>query len=90
MQNKRTRLLRLVLGLTIAGTLYGSGCLPDGTVQFVRDYNPCGTILNCDPVAYEFLTSGYEGPGVNVDIDPACTYPPYCNVYNPGSDPFSP
>lgn len=91
MHNTRTRLLRLAVGLVVAGTLFApTGCLPDGTLQFIRDFNPCGTFMNCDPVSYRFLTSGYQGPGVDVDVDPACTYPPFCNVTAPGSDPFSP
>ncbi|MGD8451661.1 MAG: hypothetical protein PVJ57_07565 [Phycisphaerae bacterium] len=87
----RNRLLRLTVGLMVGAMLSGfGGCSFEDVAGFVKDYNPCGTILDCDPVAYEFYTSGYRGPGVDVGIDPACTYPPYCNVTTPGSDPFSP
>jgi len=75
-----------ILAALAAGQLLAlTSCIPSwGDVgAFIRDFNPCGTILNCDPVAYRFLTSGYEGPGVDPDIDPACTYPPYC-----AGDPF--
>lgn len=44
----------------------------------VAQINPCGTILVCDPAAYEFLNSGIDGPGVRPDLDPFCTYPPFC------------
>jgi hypothetical protein len=87
----RSRLLRLAVAVIAAGTLFqGLSCSPQDLFAFARDFNPCGTILNCNPVSYRFLTSGYDGPGVDPDIDPACTYPPYCNRMTPGSDPFSP
>lgn len=59
------------------------GCSLCGIGQYIANFNPCGTILDCDPVTYEFIRSGYQGPGANPDIDPACTYPPYC-----ANDPF--
>uniref|UniRef100_UPI0025F83F9A hypothetical protein n=1 Tax=uncultured Thiodictyon sp. TaxID=1846217 RepID=UPI0025F83F9A len=65
------------------------GCVP-GITHYVANFNPCGTFLNYNPTTYSFIRSGYEGPGADPDVDPACTYPPYCNVTNPGSDPFSP
>jgi hypothetical protein len=64
----------------VAGACMG-GCGDIG--PYLANINPCGTILNCDPVAYNFVTSGYKGPGADPSIDPACTYPPYCT-----GDPF--
>ena len=91
MYRKLNRFLRLTVSLAVAGTaLQIGGCVPDGTLSYLKNFNLGGTVLNVTPVAYRFMTSGYEGPGVDVDIDPACTYPPYCNMYNPGVDPFSP
>lgn len=77
------RALRLFALTLAAGTcLQFGGCLRSVS-SYARNFNPCGTFLACDPVEYEFLTSGYQGPGVNPDIDPTCTYPPYCE-----DDPF--
>jgi len=80
--------LRLLAALAAGGSLLGD-CSLSGIANFVRDFNPCGTIIDCTAVGgaagYRFLTSGYEGPGVDPDIDPACTYPPYCE-----DDPFAP
>ena len=94
MYNARYRLLRIAIGVIAAGTLFQSSCSVNNALGFVRNYNPCGTVIDCTavggPAGYRFLTSGYKGPGANPAIDPACTYPPYCNFYNPGSDPFSP
>ena len=84
MFNNRSRLLRVVVGLATAATLFQfGGCSLGDALAFMRDFNPVGTIITGDPTSYRFLTSGYEGPGVNPDIDPACTYPPYC-----ANDPF--
>lgn len=67
----------------VAGTCFQLGGCFGGVGQFVSNLNPCGTILNCDPVEYRFITSGYEGPGANPGVDPTCTYPPFCD-----GDPF--
>lgn len=82
----RLRVLRSAVLIASTGMAFQlSSCTPGAIGGFFADLNPCGTILICDPLAYRFLTSGYEGPGVNYDIDPACTFPPYC----PASvDPF--
>lgn len=54
------------------------GCGPFDIGRYVARLNPCGTLLNCDPVVYEFARSGIDSPGVVPDKDPFCTYPPYC------------
>lgn len=78
------RILRAASIVVIAGTCFQfGGCSPAGVVQYVANFNPCGTILDCDPVQYRFMTSGYDGPGADPDIDPACTFPPFC-----ANDPF--
>lgn len=80
----RKSLIRLVMTLATAGTFWQlGGCSLGDAFAFARDFNPCGSILTCDPTFYRFATSGYEGPGVNPDIDPACTFPPFC-----AGDPF--
>ena len=86
MRHFRNRMLRLALSLAIAGTITQiGGCSFSDAISFVRNFNYGETVLGMDAVAYQFYTSGYEGPGVNPDIDPACTYPPYCT-----GDPFAP
>ncbi|MEW6250652.1 MAG: hypothetical protein AB1716_08380 [Planctomycetota bacterium] len=84
MHKRSLRWLRVACLLLTSGTALQIGSCGLGDVgHFIADFNPCGTILNCDPVTYRFIQSGYEGPGADPDIDPACTYPPFC----PG-DPF--
>jgi hypothetical protein len=73
----------LTLGwLIAAGTCFQlGGCSSLGS--YIAKLNPCGTILNCDPVEYRFISSNYQGPGADPKVDPACTYPPFC-----ADDPF--
>lgn len=81
---RRNRVLRWASMIALGGTVLQIGeCTPSSFVSFWRNFNPCGSYLECDPVTYRFGTSGYRGPGVNPAIDPACTYPPYCP-----NDPF--
>ena len=81
MNHRRAKALTMLLATASAGTVYhNAGCQ---AAQFLSNVNPCGSILFCDPATYRFLTSGYEGPGVDVNIDPACTFPPFC-----ANDPF--
>lgn len=57
------------------------GCDLLGTAAAaVSSINPCGTLLNCDPAEYDFLMSGIDGPGARPDLDPFCTYPPFCTA----------
>lgn len=73
----------LVTVAIVAGVCLLSGCDLGSIGQYIANINPCGTILNCDPVTYTFIRSGYDGPGADPDVDPACTYPPFC-----ANDPF--
>ncbi len=73
------KLLRLMLPLAVGGTcLQINNCSPSSVGRFFNQLNPCITLVTCDPVAYEFFRSGYEGPGVDTDVDIFCTYPPFC------------
>ena len=84
MRTYRSRSLRKVLTVAAVGLCYQlGGCSLGGITNYLANVNPCGTILNCDPVTYNFINSGYDGPGADPDIDPVCTYPPYCE-----DDPF--
>lgn len=81
--SKKIVLRALQIAMTGTISFQVAGCSLGDFRAFASNFNPCGTILSCDPATYNFLTSGYEGPGVDPDIDPACTYPPYCP-----NDPF--
>jgi len=84
MKNRRTRLLRAATIAAVVGTcVQWGGCGLGDVLTYVANFNPCGTILNCDPVTYQFIRSGYKGPGADPKVDPACTYPPFCE-----DDPF--
>ncbi|HPM24851.1 MAG TPA: hypothetical protein PLP66_13160 [Phycisphaerae bacterium] len=84
MRHRHTRVLSWLVAAVAVGTCYGfGGCSLSDVGHYVANINPCLTILACDPVEYRFITSGYKGPGADPDIDPACTFPPYCD-----GDPF--
>lgn len=84
MSFKRPHWIRsAMLALTVGAAFQLGGCSITGLRNFAQSINPCGIVLNCDPLEYRFLTSGYQGPGVNPEIDPACTFPPFC-----AGDPF--
>ena len=84
MSKVRRQILRAAAYAVAGGAVFQiGGCSLSDVLSFAKDFNPCGTILNCDPVQYRFLTSGYQAPGADPDIDPACTYPPFC-----ANDPF--
>jgi hypothetical protein len=72
----------LVIALGVVGIFFQMGGCDLGSLatSAVSSINPCGTILNCDPSLYQFVTSGIEGPGVRPDIDPFCTFAPWCNL----------
>jgi len=80
----RHRFIHFAVIATLGGgyLLQVVGCV-GSAARYLASFNPCGTILACDPVEYRFQTSGYQGPGVDPVIDPACTYPPFCD-----GDPF--
>ncbi|MBN2448675.1 MAG: hypothetical protein JXO22_18255 [Phycisphaerae bacterium] len=82
MHQAKYRRMALMVSICV-GTLFSGTC--SGITSFVTSLNPCGTILDCDATEYNFVASGYEGPGVDFDVDPTCTYPPYCgpNEFTP-------
>lgn len=56
------------------------GCEPLAAVgEAIFNFNPCLTVLNCDPRVFEFARSGIDGPGVT-EADPFCTFPPFCTA----------
>ncbi len=89
MITSRTKRIRFVAAMAMGASVFQiAGCEPvSGVTSFFSNvFNPCGSILVCDPLAYRFTTSGYEGPGFDPDVDPACVFPPFCQP--PLNDPF--
>jgi len=72
--------LQLVLATAVMGTTFqlGVGCLS----RVAQAVNPCGTILNCDPLEYDLAFQDWVP---NYNIDPTCTIPGLC-----GNTPFPP
>jgi hypothetical protein len=72
---RRSLKRRLMVAMTaisalLAGSVAGVGCL--GAVA--NNFNPCGTILNCDPNEYDLMMNSFP----DWDLDPTCTIPGQC------------
>jgi hypothetical protein len=72
----------LAMALAAGGTCFQLGACNVFSLasSAISSINPCGTILDCNPQVYQFLTSGIDGPGVQPDLDPFCTYAPFCDA----------
>jgi hypothetical protein len=66
-----------------AVTFQLGGC--GSALQYIGSYNPCLTIVACNPAAYEFARSGLDGFTFDPAIDPFCALPPFCS---PTQDPI--
>ncbi len=82
-------------GLTLAtlsiGSLFGGGCSLVGNL--VKSINPCGTIIDCNPIEYDLLFRGVEAP--DFEACPISVFPQDCvGVYPPtgggGTTPVAP
>jgi hypothetical protein len=61
--------LHLLLTSSVCGATYGvTGCLSAAATSF----NPCGTVLNCDPAEWDTLRMGSLP---NYDYNPTCVVP---------------
>lgn len=87
MHRIRKSLVTFATTLAAGGVCFQfGGCDLLGTAAAaVSSINPCGTLLVCNPAAYDFLNSGIDGPGAQPAQDPFCTYPPFCPL---ASDPI--
>ncbi len=86
MRRTRKSFLTFVMTIAAGACFQLGGCNVLGMARSAIDsINPCGTILACDPRAYQFLRSGIDGPGVRPNIDPFCTFAPFCDN---GTDPI--
>lgn len=96
MRRIRKALLMYATTLAAGGVCFQvGGCNVLGAAgSALSSLNPCGTMLDCDPRAWEYVTSDISGPGIQPSIDPFCTYPPYCDIsVDPifgGISPFAP
>lgn len=84
--NRLNRFVRNgIAGLVLAGTTFqAGGCdLLGGVGRTINQFNPCLTILVCDPALFNFARSGIDGPGVRPDVDPFCTFAPFCGNEDP-------
>jgi hypothetical protein len=74
------RYQRVVLAALVvsAGMLAGVTCEGLGQ-KLVHNVNPCGTVLNCNPVEYDLLTTDFP----DFSIDPTCTIPGQCGTVWP-------
>jgi hypothetical protein len=84
---RNKRLMHLVAAAAIAGTCFQLGGCMGGVANYIGSFNPCGTLLYCDPATYRFAQADYEGPGVDPDLDLFCTWPGFCE---PTADPLAP
>ena len=66
--------LRIMLAILFVGTTFQGGCL--GTIM--RNFNPCGTLIDCDPLEYDYLAYGLPENAPDWDVDPTCTLPGFC------------
>jgi hypothetical protein len=82
MQRMQQRLMVLAAIMAVGGTcLQVGGCNTYELLSSaVSSINPCGTILACDPREYAFIKSGIDGHGTDPELDPYCTFPPFCTA----------
>jgi len=66
--------------LTSGAVFQVGGCSPGGATALLNSFNPCGVILNCQPDArvFNFVRAGIDEPGLRPEVDPFCTFPPFC------------
>ena len=69
--------LRLLLATAMAGTVFQLQCLG----KVARNVNPCGTIVDCDPVEWDLMFHDFP----DWDLDPTCTIPGLCGGQWPPS-----
>lgn len=83
---KQWRKWQLGLGLLVVAAFLGSmgqfGCV----TAMAKNFNPCGTVLVCDP--YEWDLMMLDGNYPDWDLDPTCTVPGSCGdgIYPYDSD----
>ena len=72
-RNKKIQMAVFAALATSIVLLMGVSCEGLGS-KLVANVNPCGTILNCNPVEWDLLTTDYP----DWNKDPTCTIPGKC------------
>lgn len=76
--NVRRIALQLVLASSVCGASYSvTGCLSSAASNF----NPCGTVLTCDPAEWDLMRMDSSQP--NYDYNPTCAIPGLFNCSDP-------
>jgi len=63
---------------SLSGGLGQFGCVE----KVVKNYSPCGTILNCDAEEYELMMADWP----DWELDPTCTIPGKCDGVFPNNN----
>ena len=70
--------LQILLASSVCGASFGmTGCLSSA----VQNFNPCGTVLNCDPAEWDLMQMDPLQP--NYDYNPTCPIPGLLNCTDP-------
>jgi hypothetical protein len=70
--------IQIVLTSSVCGATYGlTGCLSSVATNF----NPCGTVLTCDPAEWDLMLMDPTEP--NYDYNPTCSIPGLLNCDTP-------
>ncbi len=70
--------LQVFLAIGLCGSAFQvGGCL----AALGRSFNPCGTVLNCDPAEFDLITSDPLEP--DYDFNPTCVIPGLFNCETP-------
>lgn len=70
--------LQILLATSLCGSIFQVGsCLS----SLGRNFNPCGTILTCDPAEFDLMTMDPLQP--NYDYNPTCVVPGLFNCTTP-------
>ena len=73
------KLMMTFAAMSTGGMLYSCSPVPVA-INGITSVNPCGTILNCNPIEYDLAL---HGTYPDYAIDPTCTIPGFC-----GGTPF--
>jgi hypothetical protein len=66
--------LQILLASSVCGASFGvTGCLSSA----VQNFNPCGTVLTCDPAEWDLMLMDPLEP--NYDYNPTCPIPGLLN-----------
>lgn len=70
--------LQILLASSVCGATFGfTGCLSAAA----QNFNPCGTILECDPAEWDLMLMDPLTP--NYDYNPTCPIPGLLNCEDP-------